>query len=80
MRPLDVFALKQRHVHLTDAPGVSPVFAAFLVELLYRAVKRGFTVGETPIIFEDRQRGDSKMSGGEIFGGIANLFRLRFGK
>ncbi len=53
---------------------------AFLVELLYRAARKGFTIGEVPITFEDRQHGDSKMSKGEILGGVMNLFRLRFGK
>lgn len=50
---------------------------SFLVELLYRSVQAGFSVGETPIIFEDRARGASKMSYHEIVGGIKNLFRLR---
>ena len=50
---------------------------SFLVELLYRSVQAGFSVAETPIIFEDRARGTSKMSLREIVGGIKNLFRLR---
>ncbi|HOD50962.1 MAG TPA: polyprenol monophosphomannose synthase [Candidatus Hydrogenedentes bacterium] len=51
---------------------------SFLVELLYRCVQNGFSVGETPIIFEDRAQGASKMSMKEIWGGVKNLFRLRF--
>lgn len=51
---------------------------SFLVELLYRCVQKGFSVGETPIIFEDRTHGTSKMSVKEIWGGVKNLFRLRF--
>ncbi len=35
---------------------------AFQVELTYRAVRAGFRVVEVPIIFRDRQRGQSKMS------------------
>jgi dolichol-phosphate mannosyltransferase len=53
---------------------------SFLVELLYRAAQHGFSIGETPIIFEDRARGESKMSVKEIWGGVKNLFRLRFGQ
>ncbi len=53
---------------------------SFLVELLYRCVQNGFSVGETPIIFEDRALGASKMSVSEIWGGVKNLFRLRFEK
>ena len=35
---------------------------AFQVELTYRAVRAGFTVIEVPIVFRDRQQGQSKMS------------------
>jgi dolichol-phosphate mannosyltransferase len=35
---------------------------AFQVELTYRAVRAGFRVLEVPIVFRDRQRGQSKMS------------------
>ncbi|CAK0906141.1 unnamed protein product [Prorocentrum cordatum] len=34
LRPLDEFALQQRHVSIAGAPGISPVFAAVLVVLL----------------------------------------------
>lgn len=36
---------------------------AFLTELVRRLARAGFTVVETPIIFRDRTRGKSKMSG-----------------
>lgn len=42
----------------TDAEGY-----AFLTELVRRLVRHGFRVVETPIIFRDRTRGKSKMSG-----------------
>jgi dolichol-phosphate mannosyltransferase len=35
---------------------------AFQVELTYRAVRAGFQVVEVPIVFKDRERGQSKMS------------------
>jgi dolichol-phosphate mannosyltransferase len=35
---------------------------AFQVELTYRAVRAGYRVVEVPIVFRDRQRGQSKMS------------------
>jgi dolichol-phosphate mannosyltransferase len=35
---------------------------AFQVELTYRAVQAGFEVTEVPIVFRDRQHGQSKMS------------------
>jgi dolichol-phosphate mannosyltransferase len=42
--------------------GVRSQGYAFQVELTYRAVQAGFAVVEVPIIFRDRQRGQSKMS------------------
>lgn len=36
---------------------------AFLTELVRRLTRRGFTIAETPIVFRDRERGKSKMSG-----------------
>jgi apolipoprotein N-acyltransferase len=35
---------------------------AFQIELVYRAWRRGFTVGEVPITFRERQHGQSKFS------------------
>jgi hypothetical protein len=40
---------------------------AFLTELVRRLVRGGFKVMEAPIVFADRQRGTSKMSGPIIF-------------
>jgi dolichol-phosphate mannosyltransferase len=42
--------------------GVRSQGYAFQVELTYRAVQAGFRVREVPIIFRDRQHGQSKMS------------------
>jgi dolichol-phosphate mannosyltransferase len=35
---------------------------AFQVELTYRALRRGLRVEEVPIVFREREHGDSKMS------------------
>jgi dolichol-phosphate mannosyltransferase len=42
--------------------GVRSQGYAFQVELTYRAVRAGFRVLEVPIVFRDRQQGESKMS------------------
>lgn len=42
--------------------GVRSQGYAFQVELTYRAVQAGFKVIEVPIVFRDRQQGQSKMS------------------
>jgi dolichol-phosphate mannosyltransferase len=45
-----------------DLPSVQSAGYGFQVELTYRAVQRGFTVVEVPIVFRDRVVGQSKMS------------------
>ncbi|MFN8474341.1 MAG: polyprenol monophosphomannose synthase [Anaerolineae bacterium] len=49
---------------------------SFLIEMLYRVRQRGFSVAETPIVFEDRRAGRSKISEQEIFRAIATVARL----
>lgn len=48
----------------------------FQIEMKYTAWKLGFTIEEVPIIFTNRQKGTSKMSGGifgEAFWGVIGL-------
>ena len=49
---------------------------SFLVEMLFLAQQGGFTVGEVPIVFENRQRGASKISRQEILKAQYTVFRL----
>jgi dolichol-phosphate mannosyltransferase len=51
---------------------------AFQVELTYRAVRAGFRVVEVPIVFRDRQRGQSKMSWRIALEAMWLVPRLRF--
>ncbi len=51
---------------------------AFLVELKYLACKEGFVVREFPIIFEDRRRGESKISKRVIFESMLVPWRCFF--
>jgi dolichol-phosphate mannosyltransferase len=53
---------------------------AFQVELTYRAVKAGFRVVEVPIVFKDRELGDSKMSWRIAAEAMWLVPKLRFGK
>lgn len=53
----------------------------FQIEMKYTAWKLGFTIKEVPIIFTNRQKGTSKMSGGifgEAFWGVMALRFRRF--
>jgi dolichol-phosphate mannosyltransferase len=52
---------------------------AFQVELTYRAVRAGFTVVEVPIVFRDRQVGQSKMSWRIAAEAMWLVPRLRYG-
>jgi dolichol-phosphate mannosyltransferase len=49
---------------------------SFLIEMLYRCQRQGWTIGEVPIIFENRQRGASKISRGEILRAMQTVLRL----
>lgn len=51
---------------------------SFQEEMLWHCSGRGFKVSEVPITFVDRQRGASKISPCEIWGGIATVIRLVF--
>ena len=49
---------------------------SYLIEMLYCCERSGFTVGEVPIIFADRQLGQSKISRNEIVKAGRTVLRL----
>ena len=49
---------------------------SFQVEMLVRILKSGGRVAETPIIFEERRHGRSKISRAEVFKAIGTVIRL----
>ena len=49
---------------------------SFLIEMLYRCQRRGWRMGEVPIVFENRQRGASKISKIEILKAMQTVLRL----
>ena len=49
---------------------------SFLLEMAYKCQRRGCTFGETPIIFANRARGESKISQTEIFKAMYTVMRL----
>jgi dolichol-phosphate mannosyltransferase len=49
----------------------------FQIELTYRALKKGFTVKEIPIVFEERRVGQSKMSRKIFFEALTLVWKLR---
>jgi dolichol-phosphate mannosyltransferase len=51
---------------------------SFQEEMLWHCTGRGWRIAEVPIVFVDRERGESKISLKEIWGGISTVFRLMF--
>ena len=50
---------------------------SFQIELKLRAWRAGFTMGEVPIVFTERDSGESKMSGGIIREAVWRVWKLR---
>ncbi len=80
LRPNDCtagFRLYRREV--LESIDLDAIFSngySFLVEMLYKVQRQGWQVGEVPIIFADRQRGNSKISRNEIFRAGYTVLRL----
>ena len=51
---------------------------AFQIELKFKAFKNGFNIIEIPIIFKDRENGESKMNGDIIYEAVFGLIKMRF--
>jgi dolichol-phosphate mannosyltransferase len=69
---------RRRVLEAIDLDAVKSAGYAFQIELTYRAVKAGFKIAEVPIIFPDRTRGESKMSGDIVREAMVNVVKLRF--
>ena len=61
-----------------DLPSVRSTGYAFQIELTYRALKRGFSVGEVPIVFADRRVGKSKMNRRIVAEALWMVWKIRF--
>ncbi len=49
---------------------------SFLIEMMFRCQQLGYTFGETPILFENRRQGSSKISQVEIYKAMWTVLRL----
>lgn len=49
---------------------------SFLFEMLFRVERRGWKVGEVPVIVQDRRQGASKISRNEIIKALGTVLRL----
>lgn len=68
----------RRVLETIDLDAVQSSGYAFQIELTYRALKKGFTVKEVPIVFEDRRVGQSKMSRKIFLEAVSMVWKLRF--
>jgi dolichol-phosphate mannosyltransferase len=71
------FRLYRREV-LVSIP-LDQIFSSgysFLVEMLFLCQRRGWQIGETPIVFEDRRKGQTKISRREVFKAQYTVLRL----
>ena len=61
-----------------DLDGIKSNGYSFQIEMTYRAKCKGFRVVETPIVFEDRTVGKSKMSRKIFLEAVLMVWKLRF--
>jgi dolichol-phosphate mannosyltransferase len=63
-----------------DLDSIDAAGYGFQIELTYRTHQLGFKVVELPIIFVDRQAGESKMCNDIVVEAMKNVWKLRFSK
>jgi dolichol-phosphate mannosyltransferase len=73
------FVCYKRHVlEAIDLDGIKFIGYAFQIEMKFKAYKKGFKIIEVPVIFTDRTKGSSKMTGGIIYEAIFGVISLKF--
>ena len=50
---------------------------SFQIEMKYKAYRKGCRIVEIPIVFPDRKRGQSKMSGSFLFKALGDVWKIR---
>ena len=71
-------AWRREVIERIDLESIESEGYSFQIELKYRASKAGFRLHETPIVFEDRRAGQSKMSNRIIVEAMIRVLHLRF--
>jgi glycosyltransferase involved in cell wall biosynthesis len=69
------------HRRVLESIPLDEIFSSgysFLVEMLFMCQRRGWQIGEVPIIFEDRRKGATKISRQEVLKAQYTVFRLFF--
>jgi dolichol-phosphate mannosyltransferase len=68
---------RRRVLETLDLSGIEASGYMFQIELKYRAVKAGFRIREVPVMFIDREFGESKMNSSIVIEAIWRVWRLR---
>ena len=71
---------RRRVLETIDLDDIDTAGYGFQIEMTYRAHKLGFRIAELPIIFVDREAGESKMSNDIVLEAMKNVWKLRFTK
>lgn len=71
-------AFHRRVLENIDLARVESEGYAFQIEMSFRAWKRGYRLGEIPIVFVDRTLGESKMSKRIVREAVWKVWKLRF--
>jgi|RhiMetdeSRZDD1v2_1073273.scaffolds.fasta_scaffold136860_2 dolichol-phosphate mannosyltransferase len=71
---------RRRVLETLDLSAIHSNGYSFQIEMAYRTMQAGFTIGETPIIFPDRRIGRSKMSRRIVLEALLTVWRLRLGR
>lgn len=69
---------RRRALEVIDFERVGSTGYAFQIEMDFRAWKAGMKLVEVPIVFTDRDRGESKMSGAIVREAVWRVWALRF--
>ena len=68
---------KRKVLEKIDLDKIKFVGYAFQIEMKFTAWKYGFNIIEVPVIFTDRQEGNSKMSGGIFFEAFFGVMQMK---
>ncbi|HSJ30723.1 MAG TPA: polyprenol monophosphomannose synthase [Longimicrobiales bacterium] len=71
-------AFRREVLEAIDLDRVESEGYSFQIEMSLRSWKKGFRIGEIPIVFVDRTTGESKMSGNIIREAVWRVWKLRF--
>ncbi len=70
-------AFRREVLEAIDLDAIDSTGYSFQIEMSFRAWKLGFRVGEIPIVFVDRDVGESKMSGAIVREAVWRVWALR---